>query len=200
MILFSCAVRFSIIRTVLRYCAIAIVGFLLSAQKHEKRRECPSMQVWFQHTVYDFAAWKPGGEGGRQVDKVLAIGSETRCHHTFHYMQLQPKPWHTIFCLILFLDYLGMQSWKQKKTVKCKEYISVIEGTAPPFVFQTFNSPNLSPLCLQYTALPARLRRDFLTLKSWVKLSLSHYLPSCPGRGGVNSTQMLEDEGRCCPF
>ena len=35
-----------------------------------------------------------------------------------------------------------------------KEYISVMEGTAPAIVFQTFDSPNLSPLYLQYTALP----------------------------------------------
>ena len=32
-----------------------------------------------------------------------------------------------------------------------KEYISVIEGTAPAIVLQRFDSPNLSPLCLQYT-------------------------------------------------
>ena len=32
--------------------------------------------------------------------------------------------------------------------IKHKEYISVKEGTAPPFVFQTFDSPNLSPPAL----------------------------------------------------
>ena len=37
----------------------------------------------------------------------------------------------------------------------------------------------------------AGLRRDFLILKSWVKLSLPLYLHSCPGRGGVNSTQLF---------
>ena len=41
--------------------------------------------------------------------------------------------------------------------VMLKEYISVIEGTAPAIVLQKFDSPNLSPLCLQYTALPAHL-------------------------------------------
>ena len=34
------------------------------------------------------------------------------------------------------------------------------------------------------------LRRDFWILKSWVELSLPYYLPSCLGRGGVNSTQL----------
>ena len=33
----------------------------------------------------------------------------------------------------------------------------MIEGTAPAIVLQSFDSPNLSPLCLQYNALPARL-------------------------------------------
>ena len=36
-------------------------------------------------------------------------------------------------------------------TVPAKEYISVIEGTAPPCVFQTFDSPNLSPRLLCQT-------------------------------------------------
>ena len=40
--------------------------------------------------------------------------------------------------------------------VYTKEYISVIEGTAPGIVLQRCDSPNLSPLCL-HTALPARL-------------------------------------------
>ena len=41
-------------------------------------------------------------------------------------------------------------------------YIPVIlvQGTAPSFGFQTFDSPNLSPLCLQYTLLPARLEDE----------------------------------------
>ena len=30
-----------------------------------------------------------------------------------------------------------------------KEYISVIEGAAPAILLQRFDSPNLSPLCLQ---------------------------------------------------
>ena len=34
-------------------------------------------------------------------------------------------------------------------------------------------------------------RRDFWILKSWVEFSFPHYLPSCPGRGGVNSTQLF---------
>ena len=41
------------------------------------------------------------------------------------------------------------------------------------------------------SALSDSQRRDFWILKSWVELSLSHYLPSCPGRGGVNSTQLF---------
>ena len=34
-------------------------------------------------------------------------------------------------------------------------------------------------------------RWDFWTRKSWIELSLPRYLPSCPGRGGVNSTQLF---------
>ena len=36
-----------------------------------------------------------------------------------------------------------------------------------------------------------QLRQNFWILKSWVELSLPHNLPSCPGRGGVNSTQLF---------
>ena len=38
-------------------------------------------------------------------------------------------------------------------------YHAVIEGTltVPAIVLQRFDSPNLSPLCLQYTPLPDRL-------------------------------------------
>ena len=36
-------------------------------------------------------------------------------------------------------------------SVLTKEYILVIEGTAAPCILQTYDSPNLSPLCLQYT-------------------------------------------------
>ena len=36
-------------------------------------------------------------------------------------------------------------------------YVLVIEGTAAAIVLQKFDSPNLSLLCLQYTALPAHL-------------------------------------------
>ena len=45
------------------------------------------------------------------------------------------------------------------QTMVHKEYthISVIEGTASSIVLQRFDSPNLSPLCLQYTARPVRL-------------------------------------------
>ena len=32
--------------------------------------------------------------------------------------------------------------------------LSVIEGTAPAIILQTFDSPNLSLLCVQYPALP----------------------------------------------
>ena len=38
-----------------------------------------------------------------------------------------------------------------------KEFISVIEGIEPAIVLQKFDSPNLSPLRLQYTILPVRL-------------------------------------------
>ena len=63
-----------------------------------------------------------------------------------------------------------------------KEYISVIEGTAPPIVFQTFDSPNLSPA------------------QSAV---YSILLPAClteQRRGEVGRVKCLEDEGGCCPF
>ena len=39
-------------------------------------------------------------------------------------------------------------SYTRQEIVRVKEYISVIEGTAPPFVLQTFDSPNLSPPAL----------------------------------------------------
>ena len=65
-------------------------------------------------------------------------------------------------------------------TVGYKEYILVIEGTAPPCVFQTFDSPNLSPLCLQYTPLP-----DCLTEQAG---------------GEVGKVNCLEKAGGCCPF
>ena len=43
-------------------------------------------------------------------------------------------------------------------TLCSKEYyILVIEGTTPAIVIQRFDSPNLSPFCLNYTALPTRL-------------------------------------------
>ena len=35
-------------------------------------------------------------------------------------------------------------------SVQCKEYISLLERTAPPFVFSWKDSSNLSPLCLQH--------------------------------------------------
>ena len=38
-----------------------------------------------------------------------------------------------------------------------KDYILVIDGTAPAIVLQRCDSPNLSPLCLQYNQLPDRL-------------------------------------------
>ena len=49
----------------------------------------------------------------------------------------------------------------------------------------------LRTLQCKYVRITTQLRRDFWILKSWVELSLNHYLPSCPGRGGVNSTQLL---------
>ena len=38
---------------------------------------------------------------------------------------------------------------------------------------------------------PTVRRRDFWILKSGIELSLPHYLHSCPGRGGVYSTQLF---------
>ena len=40
------------------------------------------------------------------------------------------------------------------RLVITKEFISMIEGTAPAIVIQRCGSPNLSPLCLQCTLLP----------------------------------------------
>ena len=56
--------------------------------------------------------------------------------------------------------------------------ISVIEGAAPPFVFQTFDSPNLSPLCLQYTALPACLAEQ--ARSSWESQMFVRKRGGCP--------------------
>ena len=42
----------------------------------------------------------------------------------------------------------------------------MIEGTAPAVVLQRFDSPNLSPLSLQYTTLPARLTEQ--ARRGWV--------------------------------
>ena len=39
------------------------------------------------------------------------------------------------------------------ESVLTKEYISLLEWTAPSFVFRGKHSPNLSPLCLQYCIL-----------------------------------------------
>ena len=44
--------------------------------------------------------------------------------------------------------------------------------------------------CCRFMVWSCNLRRDFWILKSWVALSLPHYLPSCPVRGGV-STQLF---------
>ena len=49
--------------------------------------------------------------------------------------------------LISWLGTCNRASWN----VKTKEYISVIEGTAPPFVFQTFAHSTSSPACLCQT-------------------------------------------------
>ena len=56
--------------------------------------------------------------------------------------------------------------------------ISVIKGAAPPFVFQTFDSPNLSPLCLQYTALPACLAEQ--ARSSWESQMFVRKRGGCP--------------------
>ena len=62
------------------------------------------------------------------------------------------------FSNVDFLFIISDSNWiKNIGKMSIKEYISVMEGTAPAIVFQTFDSPNLSPLYLQYTALPDRL-------------------------------------------
>ena len=66
-----------------------------------------------------------------------------------------------------------------KQSILTKQYISVIEGTAPPFVFKTFDSPNLSRLCLVRRAGSSIVQTE---------------------RGEVGRVKCLEDEGGCCPF
>ena len=64
-----------------------------------------------------------------------------------------------------------------------KEYISILERTASPFVFRRKHSPNLSLLCLQHTALPVCL----YNCRHCRQREVGRVLPP-------------EDEGGGCPF
>ena len=66
-------------------------------------------------------------------------------------------------------------SWLASKNI----YVLVIEGTEPASVLQRYDSPNLSPFCLQYTQLPDSLTEQagrgwvsHIFLRRWPVLSL----------------------------
>ena len=65
---------------------------------------------------------------------------------------------YNLYCMLYHLPtyFYELLSWlgtcnRASWNVKTKEYISVIEGTAPPFVFQTFAHSTSSPACLCQT-------------------------------------------------
>ena len=68
-------------------------------------------------------------------------------------------------------------------SVYTKEYISLIEGTATSHRLKKFDSPNLSPLCLHYAALPVCL---YITADK-------------AGREGLGESNFCKTMECCCP-
>ena len=90
----------------------------------------------------------------RQVFKLILIHLNSFSRLKLNLMRKYAKKLH-IHALIQVFKPNSFSLWEKGHanrkiflSVMTKEYISVIEGTAPPFVFQTFDSPNLSPPAL----------------------------------------------------
>ena len=80
--------------------------------------------------------------------------------------------------LLLCLRYWGVE-WG--RTFRIKEYILVIEHTAPPSVFQTCVSPNLSPCSVRQSG-------------SWRVVLYVYYRQSRKRLGGFSSNHLIKFE------
>ena len=125
------------------------------------------------------------------------------------FYQFQPKQLNVCWKIISPYIGHGIRWWCQPCIEKVnivwprvvnKEYISVIEGTALPFVFQTFDSPSLSPPALVYCRQSRESqmfvrRRGVLSLLSLIyvySLIRSHkaVTPSKPSWPAVTETKI----------